>query len=92
MGTDGHIASLFPKTPALQSRASVLHTTTTVYAVRERLSLGFQPIMGSRHLLLLLRNKQDAWKKLSEGSYTINEFPAKKILDHPSLTVHHLET
>ncbi len=89
MGPDGHIASLFPHSDALQDTGTAVHATTEEFAVRDRLSVTMPVIMQAKKLLLLVAgsSKQEALTTLLEGDVDAESFPAKAILEHPDLTI-----
>lgn len=91
MGKDGHTASLFPHSPALhETKRLVAHTTTDAFAIRDRLTLTYPAILASRQILLLLRGKekQSAIDTLLHSEVSFEDFPTKKLLEHPRLTIH----
>ncbi len=97
IGPDGHTASLFPDSSGAQNaqpvksptpELAVAHTTTTEFAIKDRLTITFKTILASKNLLVLLRNKPGILKELENPSKTPEEFPALKLLDHPRLTIH----
>jgi 6-phosphogluconolactonase len=90
LGPDGHTASLFPHSPALHdTEHMVVHTTTDSFPVHDRLTLTFPTIMASQRLLLLVRGreKQAIIDDLLHSNKTIDELPAKKLIEHPDLTI-----
>jgi 6-phosphogluconolactonase len=92
LGSDGHIASLFPGSPALQDSACLAaHTTTDLFAVRDRLTLTFPAIMSSKKILLLLRGKEKEkiLHDLIRSQKSVAELPAKKLLEHQGLIIHY---
>ena len=91
IGPDGHTASLFPHSPALHSTRTVAHSTTDEFAVHDRLTLTFSKILASKKLLVLLKNKEETIEKLKNPELSNSEIPAKELLKHPSLQVHHLK-
>lgn len=91
IGPDGHIASLFPHTAALNTNEPVAHTQTDEFAVHDRLTLTFTEIMKAKNLLVLLNGKPEILKELQHPSKTTEEFPANKLLEHRNLTVLSLE-
>lgn len=94
IGPDGHTASLFPHSPALHSAELVAHTTTDMFAVRDRITLTFPAIMQSKGLLVLLRGaeKKTIIASLQNNSTSIEEFPAIALLPHKQLTVLFLDS
>ena len=95
MGTDGHIASLFPHSEALKITDSpVAHTTTEEHAVRDRLTITLPQIMESKKILLLLKgeDKQEILDDLLNSSKSVADLPAKALLLHKDLTIYYLPT
>lgn len=104
IGTDGHIASLFPakeKTAnfkALATHSSVARTTTKKFAIKKRLTLTFQPILKSKKILILLKGKEKLRiiKKLQDFQDSkitqaeIQKFPALKLLTHKKIQINFL--
>jgi 6-phosphogluconolactonase len=94
VGNDGHIASLFPGSGALnETDRWVAHTTTDVHDIRDRLTLTLPPILLTKSLLILLKGskKRVVLETLLAGSGDINEFPALALLKHPNLTLYYYE-
>lgn len=92
LGPDGHTASLFPHSPAIHETENlVAHTTTDTFSIHDRLTLTFPAIMASKQLLLLVKGKQKQTilDELLHSDKTIDELPAKKLLEHPHLTIHY---
>jgi len=90
IGPDGHTASLFPNSQAIQeTKESVAHTTTDQFKVKNRLTLTFPPILASKNLLLLIKgaDKLTCLNELTQGSKPFEDFPAKKLLGHPRLEI-----
>jgi 6-phosphogluconolactonase len=91
LGTDGHTASLFKKGSALhETKKLVANTHTYEFSVYERLTLTFPAIMSSKKLMLLVsgKNKKEALDQLLHSDIPFEDFPAKKLLDHPDLSIH----
>ena len=90
IGSDGHTASLFPKSRALkEEKRSVAHTTTDHFPEKDRLTLTFPPILKSKKILVLLKGEEKAkiLSQLSNPKKPVENFPAKKLLEHASLRV-----
>lgn len=93
IGTDGHIGSLFPHTAALRSTADIAHTATDAFPVRDRMTLTLSVIMRSKKLLLLAGpDKKDILDRMIFSAETVEDIPAKKLTEHPNITIHVLET
>jgi len=59
MGTDGHVASLFPPVPeGAFGEVLALHTTTDDFAVRDRISISPLMLMASQWHVLLLKGEE----------------------------------
>lgn len=87
IGEDGHTASLFPNSKALTNKAKVVHTTTTKFAIKDRLSLTFATILKSKNILVLLKNKPAIIKELKTPT---KKLPAHVLLKHKKLIIHNL--
>lgn len=90
IGADGHTASLFPNSPALSSTDLLAHTTSP--QAQDRLTMTFEVIMRAKKLLLLVSGteKKDVMNNLLNADSSVAELPAKKLLEHPDLTIHQL--
>lgn len=93
IGTDGHIASLFPRSVALQEKKKfVAHTTTQQFAVLDRLTLTFSKIVKSKKILVLLQGekKKKIIKDIKDKGKSTIDMPAKNLLKHPSMVIYYL--
>ncbi len=79
IGPDGHIASLFPHSPALHTDQLTAHTTTDHFAVRDRLTITLPKILSSKKILILLKNKPSVLEELKNRTKSPDEFPAHYI-------------
>jgi 6-phosphogluconolactonase len=92
IGNDGHIASLFPNSPALKVKKSqVANTKTRKFKVYNRLTLTYPPILNAKKILVLLKNKPDVVNELINGKKNMTSFPAKVISGHNKLSILHLD-
>lgn len=93
VGVDGHIASLFPHSAAIRSKADLARTTTDAFPVRDRLTMTTSMIMRAKRVLLIAgRNKKQILEKMIFSTETVEDIPAKKLMEHPELTIHFLES
>ena len=92
VGTDGHIGSLFPHSSALSTTDLVAHTTTDVYAVRDRLTITAPVIMKAKKILILLRGeeKKTVYNELVSPTKQTDAFPAHMLQSHADVTVYYL--
>ncbi len=89
IGPDGHTASLFPNSGALQETSRlVAHTQTEQFAIKDRLTITFPLILKSKQLLVLLKGseKRTILEAIQKPSTTITTLPAKKLLEHSNLS------
>ncbi len=84
IGPDGHTASLFPNTETLDETKPVTHTSN------DRLTLTFPKILESKKLLIFLNGptKQKIVEELQNPTLSYKDFPARKLIAHPNLTIH----
>ncbi|MBU0458578.1 6-phosphogluconolactonase [Patescibacteria group bacterium] len=87
LGTDGHIASLFPPVPeiAMTDLCFALHTTTDNFEVPDRISLALNVIgSASDHIFFLKgEDKKKVWEEMMESGEGESRWPAKRILEPP---------
>lgn len=93
IGPDGHIASLFPGSSALEEKMRLAaHTTTKQFAIPDRLTLTYPVILESRKILVLLagKSKRDIITELQKtvSAQPYEKFPANKLREHADVTVH----
>ncbi len=70
MGTDGHVASLFPPiSKHMFGPRTAIHTTTDVFAVKDRISITLPMLMSAKKAILLMRgeDKKEAWDTMIAG-------------------------
>ncbi len=84
MGEDGHIASLFPPVAelALGDQALVIHTTTDVFAIHDRITVSLNLLAASDQQMFLLRGakKKNVWESMLKSKEGDSRWPAKRIL------------
>ncbi len=83
IGNDGHTASLFPNTAALDSKEKVAQTKN----IQERLTITFPVILNSKNILVLLKNKKKVLEELKNPSKSFEEFPSLKLLEYENLII-----
>ncbi len=88
IGEDGHTASLFPRTPALEVRDRWTVENPVEKLGTERLTLTVPAINGAREVVVLVtgEGKSKALKEILEGDVDPREYPAKLIYPSGTLT------
>lgn len=91
MGVDGHTASLFPRNPALSAvDRSAVATIVPDQEFTERLTLTYEAILQSKHIILLLRG-DDKIKTLDQAlqeQISYQDYPIRRIIDnHQNVTI-----
>lgn len=82
MGADGHTASLFPHSPALQETARLMRMNISPEAApHERLTMTFPLINASRFVAVLVTGKSKAAmiQRLCSGDDPVDELPIKGV-------------
>lgn len=91
LGPDGHITSLFPPltAAALDPKKTVIHTTTDIFAVHDRILLTLPTLAQAKKFIFLLKGeeKRAAWKMMLESKEDERRWPAKYILERGEVTV-----
>ncbi len=84
MGKDGHIASLFPGSPALETSSMVASSQTKNSPVEQRLTLTFNALLDSEEVLILApgEEKKKALEKAQKPGADFHEFQIAKILQN----------
>jgi 6-phosphogluconolactonase len=95
IGTDGHFASIFPNSPAINEKDHLaMHTQTDQHEVKDRLTITMPLIMQSEKLLVLTKGA-DKWEiiqKLNDESIDPDSFPARHLTNHHNLLIYHLHS
>jgi 6-phosphogluconolactonase len=91
VGSDGHIASLFPNAPYLkhQAQRAIETTASKDFPVQQRLSLTLESVLSSELIIILLvgEDKSHIITEMVEGKKSAREFPAKFLMAHPNLLI-----
>jgi len=84
MGEDGHTASLFPESEALNEKTKLAISTHSPDKM-ERLTITLPAILSAERILFLIQGKQKKTmlSKLQEQGGPEEKIPAKMILKHP---------
>ncbi|NCS72467.1 MAG: 6-phosphogluconolactonase, partial [Candidatus Magasanikbacteria bacterium] len=93
VGTDGHIASLFPYSSQLTDMEhTVMYTTTMHHFVHDRLTLGPKMIIQAKQILILLQGeeKRPVYEELQQPIKKSDAFPAHILQSHADVTVHYV--
>lgn len=82
MGVDGHIASLFPNSQALESSRLVTTSQTEHFEIKNRLTLTFESLLDSDEIILLIHGeeKTNILEKAGQPNADFHELPIAKIL------------
>ncbi len=94
IGEDGHTASIFPNTQAIEENIKLaVHTQTDRFPIKDRLTITFPVILKSKKIIILLKgkNKENTLNELLNGYKSITEFPAKKLLTQNNLYIYFLK-
>lgn len=90
MGTDGHVASLFPgDKKSLDSAMPALYTTTDQFAVKDRLTISLNKIQSAKNILLLLKGekKKEILQTLLDKNSSIYDLPAKSLWTNKNFVI-----
>ncbi len=91
LGSDGHIASLFPPLgdDALDDLKLVLHTTTDAFAVHDRISISLNAIAasGSQIVLLSGTDKKAVWEEMLGSKKDERRWPLKRVLEGEEVVI-----
>lgn len=91
LGEDGHTASLFPKSEALhEEKRLVLPTVNPHHHASDRITMTFPAILNSDHIVFLVqgKSKTDVLERLIDGNEATDILPAKKVFEHPRITIY----
>jgi len=86
MGTDGHIASLFPNDATITKRKEPIYFVERPPHEYHRVTLSLDRLMRADHMILIIRGQE----KLDLLQSPELAEPLKTILEHPHLTVYSL--
>eukprot|EP01122_Echinamoeba_exundans_P002458 TRINITY_DN1239_c0_g1_i2.p3 TRINITY_DN1239_c0_g1~~TRINITY_DN1239_c0_g1_i2.p3 ORF type:complete len:117 (-),score=28.19 TRINITY_DN1239_c0_g1_i2:130-480(-) len=95
LGDDGHFASLFPDLPeerketALDANRLIVHTTTTQFAVFDRISTTYKVICDTHDKVFFLKgaNKFKVWNEMIASKPDLNRWPAQKAVESGGTTI-----
>lgn len=88
IGADGHTASLFPNSAALETTAPVAYSQTDRFTIKDRLTITLPQILASKNILVLLKDKPEILTELQNPTKTPSKFPALHLLKHSNTTIH----
>eukprot|EP01133_Synstelium_polycarpum_P012044 gene12044-14091_t len=96
MGEDGHIASIFPVTGDFATAAPpmevVYHTTTTRFAVFDRITTNLYFLSDSRNKLFFMKgaSKKVVWDEMLASPESVFRWPAQQIIKSGNTYVNYL--
>lgn len=81
MGNDGHTASLFPFTKALEEDNKIAVANPVENLKTTRLTLSFPAINGARNVFFLVKgaDKAETLREVLEGAFEPDKLPAQKV-------------
>lgn len=81
MGADGHTASLFPSTPALEERRLWVRPNFVPRLGACRVTLTFPVLNSAREVILLVSGgeKADSLRRVLEGSRLVEHYPVQRV-------------
>lgn len=81
LGNDGHTASLFPHSPALDERNAWVTSNHVPALVRDRITLTYPVLNAAREIVFLVAGDDKAWalSEVLEGSAQVAQIPARGI-------------
>ncbi|MDH5596848.1 MAG: 6-phosphogluconolactonase [Candidatus Peregrinibacteria bacterium] len=91
LGEDGHTASIFPHSSAVEEIEALTLKTESPTGVKERITLSFPAILSSEKIIFLIRGagKKEILSRWLSDEGSEMEIPAKVILDHPDVDVYY---
>lgn len=91
IGPDGHTASLFPGSSALdEEKKLALHTRAPdQFEIKDRLTVTFPLILKSKNILILLKNRPFIFEEIINMSGVHSDLPYRKLLNEKT-TIFHL--
>lgn len=93
MGADGHIASLFPHSKALESAELATPSETKNFTASRRLTLTYRALLNSRKIFLLIQGEEKKKiiekirKKGVDDNFFYKTMPITKILQEKSVCI-----
>jgi 6-phosphogluconolactonase len=92
-GPDGHIASLFPGSDAIQSKNLTEATVTDTFEIHERVTLAPEAILNSKRIDLILmgKSKSPLIPILLSESETKENYPLLLLKEHKNLHVWYVD-
>jgi len=84
MGADGHTASLFPFTQALEENKKIVAVNWVEKLNTNRLTFTYRAINNASNIIFLIsgESKAEALKKILEGEYQPEKYPAQAVKPH----------
>jgi 6-phosphogluconolactonase len=93
IGSDGHIASLFPEGNYLKHLDT--HCVATIapkeFEISSRVSLSIESILSTKQIVVIIlgEKKSELLSELLEGQLSASKFPAKFLLSHPQVSIYY---
>lgn len=93
MGVDGHIASLFPHSQALESSRLVTTSHAEHFEIKNRLTLTYESLLDSDEVILLIEGeeKKKTLEKAQQPNADFRQLPIAKILQNGNYKIFFLK-
>jgi len=91
LGSDGHTASIFPNTEAINELESLVLKTESPRGIKKRMTLSFSAILSTEKIIFLIRgaNKKEILNKMLDKETSEQEIPAKVTLEHDNIDIYY---
>lgn len=91
LGSDGHTASIFPHTEAVEEIEKVILETQSPTGIKERMTLSFPALLSAEKIIFLIRGagKKEILEKWLESNASEMEIPAKVMLAHDNIDIYY---
>lgn len=91
LGTDGHTASIFPNSKAIEELEDLVLKTESPSGIKERMTLSFPAILSTEKIIFLIRGaeKKGILEKMMDEESSEMKIPAKIALQHDNVDIYY---